>query len=439
MQDPEMRIAFLLKEFPAVSETFILRQITGLIDLGHEVDIYADYPPEDGATHAEIERYRLLERTTYVRDRLPADSGYWEMPVWPLTSDTWLPGAEKPIRNASRVLRAVPAVARGALTRPALTLKTLSRHEFGHQAASLSALYRMELFAARRVHYDALHAHYGPVGNMFRFARELWRAPLIVTFHGYDYCKVPRQEGPGVYARLFQSVDRVTIHSDYGRERLEQLGCPPEKLYKLRMGVDPAEFPFRERVPAPGETVRMVTVARLVEIKGLEYAVRAVAALRETHPGVRYDIIGEGPLRPALEALIRELGVEDTVFLHGARDGGYVRRALEEAHLFVLPSIDLHGDQEGTPVSLMEAQAVGLPIVATRTGGIPEVVPDGEAGFLVPDRDAEALRERLAYLVDHPECWPKMGRRGRKQVETFYDVRSLNRELELLYRQIAGC
>jgi colanic acid/amylovoran biosynthesis glycosyltransferase len=430
-----MRVAFFLASFPAVSETFILRQITGLLDLGHEVDIYAEWPAEGDCVHQEVTKYDLLGRTVYTGPRLPPASGYWEMPVWPLTGETWLPGAEKPIANARRALQALPALCRCFLTAPRLTLEVLDRRAYGFQAESLSALYRLSVLAARRKKYDVLQAHFGPVGRTFRFVRDLWKAPLIVTFHGYDFCRVPRDEGQGVYTRLFQTADVVTVNSAYTGDRVEELGCPRAKVCKLAMGVNPDAFPFHERTRRPGEPVRALTVARLAEKKGLEYSIRAVAELRQAHPELHYDIAGEGPLRPALHALIERLGAGRHVTLHGACDGNSVAQLMARAHLFLLTSVTAaDGDQEGTPVSLMEAQASGLPVLSTLHSGIPEVVLDGQSGLLVPERDVAAVSGRLGYLLDHPESWPVFGRAGRRHIEEHYDVRKLNGQLVEIYR-----
>src|SRR5437588_8018878 len=106
-----MRVALFTNTFPVVSETFILRQITGLIDLGHRVDIYAECRPErDAPVQPEVDAYGLLNRTMYMN--IPPEAGYWEMPVWPVTGKTWLPGSETPIPNAARLLRAAPTLAR---------------------------------------------------------------------------------------------------------------------------------------------------------------------------------------------------------------------------------------------------------------------------------------------------------------------------------------
>jgi colanic acid/amylovoran biosynthesis glycosyltransferase len=177
-----------------------------------------------------------------------------------------------------------------------------------------------------------------------------------------------------------------------------------------------------------------LTVGRLVEKKGLEYAVRAVALARRTCPNLRYEIIGDGPLRPALGELVDKLNLAPIVSLLGAADCDFVRRKMAATDLFMLPSVTANdGDQEGIPVSLMEAQACGLPVLSTRHSGIPELVADGESGFLVAERDVEALASRLTYLIEHPESWPRMGRAGRTIVESRFNIEALNRDLLQIY------
>src|SRR5437879_1871524 len=204
-----LRIAMFVGSFPLISETFILRQITGLIDLGHEVDIIAENKPDaDMPVHPEVRKYGLLARTKYVNG--PPESTYWEMPVYPLTGKTWIPGAEKSLSNISRALRAAPTLIHCLIRSPKLTASVLDRGLYGYQAASLSALYRLSSLCSQPGRYDVVHAHFGPVGNNFRFVRAHWKVPLIVSFHGYDLCTVPRTEGNDVYNRLFSMVDVVT-------------------------------------------------------------------------------------------------------------------------------------------------------------------------------------------------------------------------------------
>jgi len=430
-----LRIAMFLGSFPVISETFIMRQITGLLDLGHSVHIFANSRPDPSSpVHPEIVRYRLLERTTYID--APPETIEWEMPVFPLTGRTWPPGSETSIHNSVRAARALPEFFRCLSKAPRLTFQALSSSQFGYQAASLSTLYRLAKLCSTADRYDVLHAHFGPVANSFRFARQLLRAPLCVSFHGYDFSTLPRQEGSGMYRKLFKTADAVTVNSQYTFSEVEKLGCPRSLLHLLPVGLDPIQFPFRERSRGPSESVRVLTVARLVPIKGHEYVIRAVARLREQGCNITYDIAGDGPLKKNLEALIHELNLEQTVNLHGSLDSLGIRTLLDRSHIFILASVSIDGDQEGQGLALQEAQAAGLPVIATNHGALPEGLSAGESGFLVPERDVTALAERLKYLVAHAELWASMGRKGRAFVEKNFDIQKLNYMLNVIYERV---
>jgi colanic acid/amylovoran biosynthesis glycosyltransferase len=434
-----MRIALFVGTFPVVSETFILRQITGLLDMGHEIDIFAETRPDRGRpVQPQVSNYRLLSRTTYMD--LPPDVGYWEMPVLPLTGKTWLPGSSKPVLNIVRVLRALPLFMKCLARSPALTRRVLTPSEYGYQARSLSAMYRLSRLLSlprRSKPYSVIHAHFGPVANSFRFAKRLWRAPLVVSFHGYDFAAWPRKSGHPGYGALFATADAITANSSYTANKLLELGCPARKLHKLPMGVELRDLPFRARSLAQEETVRVLTVGRLVEKKGIEYGIRAIAEVRKRHPNIRYDVIGDGPMRGQLTQLVAQLGLERVANMHGEQSSDYVRRLMSEAHIFVLPSVTAaDGDQEGQGLVLQEAQAHGLPVVATDHNGFPESILPGLSGFLVPERDVPALAERLSYLIDNPHLWANMGRSGRDYVEEKFNSDMLNRKLVELYRHV---
>ena len=281
--------------------------------------------------------------------------------------------------------------------------------------------------------HDVLHAHFGPNARHYLFARAQCRAPLVVTFHGFDFSSAPIQHDLRMYDRLFEIVDRVTYNCERARRRLLDLGCPERSLRPLRMPVDLRSLRFRSRAVGSDEPVRILTVARLVEKKGLEVGLRALAIVRQRFP-IRYDVIGGGPLGDRLDGLARELGLGDVVCFHGPRDSRYVRDRLAEAHLFMLPSMTAaDGNEEGTPVSLVEAQACGLPVVSTRHGGIPEVVLDGRSGLLAPEGDAEPLARALEWLLDNRHVWPRFGAAGRAHVAATFDVAVTTDQLMAIY------
>jgi len=339
-----------------------------------------------------------------------------------------------PLRSGKRLVTAPARVAVCFRRAPRLALDVLNPVAYGRTAISLSALHRLYRLTQAPGRYDMLHAHFGMVGNRFRFAGALWGAPFIVSFHGSDYSVWPRIHGTGCYRRLFASADAITANSEHTRWRLVQLGCPAEKIHTVYSAWDMEAFAFAEHPRQPTDLMRVLTVGRLVEKKGIEYAIRAVALARESHPHIRYDIIGEGVLRARLERLIAALGLGEHVILHGARTSAEVRQMMAVAHAFLLPSVTAaDGDEEGQGVALVEAQATGLPVLATQHGPFPEVVGDGVTGFLVPERDHRALAERLISLIEHPEIATEMGRCGRRRVEERFDSRMLDRQVMATY------
>lgn len=426
-----LRIAFFVGTFPVASETFILRQITGLLDRGNDVRLFANARGDESVVHDAVRKYDLMQRTTFVEG--PAASVVWEMPVRPVRGETWLPGSEKPMANVSRLAHAFPVLRECAASSPTLTRLVLNKSEFGYRAQSLSGAYRLATLLRGPRRFDVLHAHFGPVANAFRFARELFQAPLVVSFHGYDFCTVPRKEGRDVYQKMWPVADMVLSNSNYTREQLLALGCPSSKLQLLPVGLDPREFEFRERTLRAGETVRFLTVARLVEIKGHEDALRAFARFRATHPNAHYDLVGDGPLRAKLTGLIRELGLGEAVTLHGSRSELEVKEFFAQAHVFLLTSVNVNGDEEGQGLVLQEAQACGLPVIATRHGAFPEGIAPANASWTVPERNVEALATKMCEIVAAQAAWPTMGRTGREFVEQRYDIRGLNNELVRIY------
>ena len=180
-----------------------------------------------------------------------------------------------------------------------------------------------------------------------------------------------------------------------------------------------------------------MSVARLREKKGLTYAIEAVARLRESGVRVCYEIAGDGPLRASLERQVADAGLGDAVVLRGALPQAEVRALMDRSHLLLAPSVVASdGDEEGLPSVIKEALAVGLPVVATRHSGIPEVVIPWETGMLAPERDAEALERAIRDLLAVRDQWGAYAARGRALVERDYDIEGLNDRLVVLLSQM---
>jgi colanic acid/amylovoran biosynthesis glycosyltransferase len=174
-----------------------------------------------------------------------------------------------------------------------------------------------------------------------------------------------------------------------------------------------------------------------VEKKGFEHAIRGVAKTLRSYPNIQYEIAGDGPERPKLEQLIIELGVAGNVKLVGWQEREETIRLIGQADIFLAPSITSRtGDQEGIPLTLHEAMASGLPVISTWHTGIPELVRDGESGFLVAEKDAEGIADRLTHLMEDPKIRQEMGQKGRKHVEEFNNLDKQNDRLIELYRSL---
>lgn len=404
-----MRIAFFVHSFPAISETFILRQVTGLLDRGHTVEIFAFQPASDGPLHEAVEKYglrrlvRMLPRTNDVAETNAVRS---------LTRSLRVLLSARGRRSALSCLTRDHARALGGWRILVQTLATLSEHE----------------------PFDIVHCHYGDIGLHCRVAARLWPAPLIASFYGYDCSSYPRARGARVFEPLFSTATAVTSLSEHMDGRLHELGCPARLLERVPLAVDPAYQSAQPRPMRVAEPVHLLTIGRLTEKKGIEFALRALALVINEFPELQYDIIGAGPLLANLATLARSLGVSANVRFLGSRTDEYVREALRGADLFLLPSVTAaNGDQEGTPTAVLEAAFAGLPVLSTLHAGIPELVLNGESGYLVPERDPHALADRLRTLLRSPEQWRSMGDAGRRHVERNHTTAAVAERLDRLY------
>jgi colanic acid/amylovoran biosynthesis glycosyltransferase len=416
-----MKVAMVVRHFPLLSETFVINQVVGLIDRGHEVDIYATDSLHPGeAMHPEVARHGLLGRARL----LPAVPGGRLRSARAAIGAFGVRASSDPLavaRNSARIV--------GVLGSPSGRRRPLSR---------LRALSRWVLPMADRAPYDIIHCQFGTVADEGAALRRLGSpgARLIVTFRGFDISQHLRDRGEGVYDAIFAEADFFLVNCDFFRRRLIGLGCDPGRLEVLRSGLDCSSYRFEPRRPPADGRLRVAMVGRLVDKKGTEYAIRAAALLIGRGRDLELRVVGYGPLRDELERLIGELGVGDRVRLIGGKARPEIVDELHRAHLFIAPSVTSpRGDQDAPINVLKEAMATGLPVVSTRHGGIPELVEDGVSGFLVPERDAEALADRLDELIGRPDRWEEMGRAGRDRVERDYDLGRLNDRLAEVYRE----
>ena len=261
------------------------------------------------------------------------------------------------------------------------------------------------------------------------------KVPLIVHFHGFDASsRSVLAEYAQTYPVLFRHAAAVIAVSGPMQQRLISLGAPAEKVHLNCYGVDCREFVGGAPADAPAS---FITVGRFIEKKAPDATLRAFAKVRRLYPAAVLRMIGDGPLLLACRRLAGDLGIEGGVTFLGPQPPPVVREELRRARCFVQHSVEAtSGDSEGTPVSIIEAGAAGLPVISTRHGGIPDVVIEGETGFLVDERDVEGMVQHMLQVARDPGLAGRLGRAARLHVERHF---SMERSIGELWKIIQSC
>ncbi|MCK0698134.1 colanic acid biosynthesis glycosyltransferase WcaL [Escherichia coli] len=406
-----MKVGFFLLKFPLSSETFVLNQITAFIDMGFEVEIVALQKGDTQNTHAAWTKYNLAARTRWLQD--------------------------EPTGKVAKLRHRASQTLRGIHRKNTWQALNLKRYGAESRNLILSAICGL---VATPFHADVFIAHFGPAGVTAAKLRELGviRGKIATIFHGIDISsrEVLNHYTPE-YQQLFRRGDLMLPISDLWAGRLQKMGCPREKIAVSRMGVDMTRFSPRP-VKAPATPLEIISVARLTEKKGLHVAIEACRQLKEQGMAFRYRILGIGPWERRLRTLIEQYQLEDVVEMPSFKPSHEVKAMLDDADVFLLPSVTgADGDMEGIPVALMEAMAVGIPVVSTLHSGIPELVEADKSGWLVPENDARALAQRLAAFsqLDTDELAPVV-KRAREKVEHDFNQQVINRELASLLQAL---
>lgn len=306
-----MKVAFIVSEFPVVSTTFIINQVADLIDQGIEVDIFSF---ERGALENISDRffeYAMSSRTTYL---------------------------DVPRSKLRRVLDAAIIAARLLVTHPRVLLRALNIHTYGVQAHSLRTLFWTAPFIDRS--YDVIHCHFGTVANKFLIVRDILKdtTPLVTTFYGYDVSHTIKEKGISYYDTLKKECHLYFVMSRNMKERVQALGFNPDEIEVLPVSIAVNEYPFHERARTQGRPVRAVTVARLVEKKGIDDIIRAAKILKERKVPITFEVIGGGPLESELKRLAVSLQVEDKVMFLGPMKQEDITALYQKIDVYIQPS-----------------------------------------------------------------------------------------------------
>ncbi len=291
---------------------------------------------------------------------------------------------------------------------------------------------------------DVLHFHYLVDARFFLSVKRRTGLPGVVSGYGYDVSLFPRSmRGYGRrYLRpLFAEMDCFLAMSEDMKRDLVSIGCPPEKVVVHYYGTETDRFVHPGRVYGDRDAVKVLMCGTLEPKKAQDRVLRALARWERAAPGrPRFTVTfaGDGPLRPRLEALVRELGWEDRVtFLgHVPHEDERLVEEYRSADVFALPSVTIAGDKEGIPGTIVEAMAAGLPVVSTHHAGIPAAVTDGVTGLLVREDDDAGLAGALGRVIEDPELRERLGRAAAADAHARLRLHGKTPELEAIYDNV---
>lgn len=389
--DRPLRIGYVLKKYPRLSETFILNEILGMERAGHEIDITSLTPADEGRFHADLASVRAPVRYLPPFGSALAMAAFEEMSRVP----------EGALRRALDYVSLLPAEKRPLTLTHALAVRK----------------------AAREKRLDHLHAHFATVAaHVVATCRLLGGPSFTVTAHAKDIYR------ESVDARLFQATAAASaaiitvceanrdwilaklLNGDESKIRVVYNGLPLD-------GVGPGSGP---RAPAT-----ILGVGRLVEKKGFPILIDAIHRLRDSGRAVRCDIIGDGEDRSNIEAAISKWHVGDCVSLLGPLPRQEVIHRMQAATVLAAPCLTgVDGNRDALPTVLIEALACGLPSVSTPVGGIAEIIEHGIHGFIVPEQDAAALAAAIARILNEPETARAMRAAGPLRAKARFDRES---------------
>lgn len=295
------------------------------------------------------------------------------------------------------------------------------------------------IFKERKV--SAIHAHFGTTGYECLLYKKMSGLPLLTTFYGADASSVAALPvWKARYKELFREGNSFLVEGECMKGKLVALGCPEKKISIQRIGLPIEKINYLRRDPKKDSNgnVTFIFCGRFIEKKGLLQVLDAIGRLpTEYKKRVLFKIIGDGPQKAIIQSRIKELGLQSQVELLGFLAYDRYIKAMESADIFVHPSVTgADGDSEGgAPTTILEAQAMGLPILASDHADIPNIVAPGKSALLCREGNTDELASLMQNLIEHQDLWPSMSESGRAFVEQFHDIKKEILNLENIYER----
>jgi colanic acid/amylovoran biosynthesis glycosyltransferase len=292
-----------------------------------------------------------------------------------------------------------------------------------------------------------LHSHFGNHGWQDLGLAQKLEVPHVVSFYGSDMSKLPVIDRRWYkrYQELFAQAQLIIAEGPFARRTIIDLGCDPKKVVVNRLGVDLEKILFKERRLHKNETMRILTAGTFTEKKGIPYAIEAFALSLKRYPSMKMTLVGDANdneeqrnEKRKILGLIEKYNIKEKVDWLGYIPYQELLKLSYSHHIFLAPSLTAKsGDTEGgSPVILTEVIASGMPVIASKHADIPEVILNGQSGWLVDERNTKQLAEQIQYLVRNFDQLESMGRAGRRHIEQNYNIDYQVQCLEKKYQQL---
>lgn len=416
MSKTNKHIAFIVKYFPTVSETFIVNQINGLLDAGYTVQLYAYVQLENTLIHDSLKKHHLLENVNYF--------------------------VKPPASKVHRFVLFIKWLFRNfyGIKWPVL-FKTLNCFKYGKRAYTLSLFFEAQWFLVP-YKWELIHAHFGMNGNRVAQLKAIGVLPksvkLINTFHGYDLSPDMLPLYAEQYSDLFREADAFTVNTPYLDQLLKQVNAHNKPSYILPVGLDTSYFK-KEQEKVNTAYFDVVFCGRLIPFKGPDLAIKIIKQLVESgYNTVRLHLIGAGLMNEQLHKDVLSHKLEAHVLFYGKLSQEAIKLRFQESDVFILPGrYDLQtGRAETQGLVVQEAQAMSLPVIVSDVGGIKYGVVPNKSGFVIAENDIDGFVVAIEQLILNPNKKAEFGENGRNFVVKNYDNKVLTDALLSIYNTI---
>jgi colanic acid/amylovoran biosynthesis glycosyltransferase len=409
-----MKILFVVKFFPVVSETFIVNQIVYLLKQGHDIRILSQYKME-GGFHKNIGAHDLLSKASFTDEQGGKPQklySFFAKFIYLLVQDSSI------LKNCFKFIKG-PGMGE--------TFKLMN-----YACA----------FLKFNKDFDVVHAHFGPNSQVYFDLQKinlLKKAKLITSFHGYDMQPIDKAENRVRYRDLFANNITLTTNNKYGKHLLLKIKPGYPHIELLPVGLDTSYFQPRPSGKNAKKDFQVMFCGRFVEMKAPELVVEVakILILEKDIRDIKFVMVGDGALKSEVESRISNYKLEGYFDLKGFLKQEEIIELLQESDAFLMPGrINSKGRGETQGLVIQEAQAMEVPVLVSDVAGAKYGVKNGETGYIVPSKDLKGFADHIQKLYENPRDKELMGKRGRQYVQKHFDSDRLGQALVEIYNSV---